>query len=258
MTSRLSGKVAIVTGGGGGIGSAIVELFCREGARVLMVDRDGSALAEVAERTRTAVPGAQVEGFSADISNPGEVARSVEAAVGRFGSINVLVNNAVIRHVGKLEETERKDWDALLAVNLLGAVNLCKAALPELRKAGNASVVNVSSVFGVMGRENWGIYDATKAALISLTRTLACEEAKHGIRANSVCVASTLTPYTITRAQAVRNMSADDLHNEVRADNLLGRWAQPMEMAYPVLWLASEEASYMTGTTLMVDAGRSV
>jgi len=113
-------------------------------------------------------------------------------------------------------------------------------------------------VFGVMGRKNWGIYDATKAALISLTRTLACEEADHGIRANAVCVASTLTPYTITRAHATRHMSEDDLQQEVRNDNLLKRWAQPMEIAYPVLWLASDESSYMTGTTLMVDAGRSV
>lgn len=180
------------------------------------------------------------------------------AAVSHFGGINVLVNNAAIRNVATIEETKQEDWKDLLAVNLLGAVNCCRAALTELRKSGNSSVVNVSSVFGVMGRKNWGIYDATKAALISLTRTLACEEADYGIRANAVCVASTLTPYTITRAHATRHMSEDDLHQEVRNDNLLKRWAQPIEMAYPVLWLASDESSYMTGTTLMVDAGRSV
>jgi meso-butanediol dehydrogenase/(S,S)-butanediol dehydrogenase/diacetyl reductase len=172
--------------------------------------------------------------------------------------LNVLVNNAVMRDVGPIERTERSEWDKLLSVNLLGAVNFCKAAVNELRRDGKASVVNVSSVFGVMGRKHWGIYDASKAALLSLTRTFACEEAEHGIRVNSVCVASTLTPYTIKRAQATRNMSEDDLQQEKRADNLAGRWAQPMEMAYPILWLASDEASFITGTTLMVDAGRSV
>jgi meso-butanediol dehydrogenase/(S,S)-butanediol dehydrogenase/diacetyl reductase len=258
MASRLTGKVAVVTGGGGGIGSAIVELFCREGASVLAVDKNSALVASIAANLRSAIPGAQVESFTADISDYDQVASSIAAVVNRFGSVDVVVNNAAIRNVATIENTDRKDWDALIAVNLLGAVNVCKAALPEMRKSKKGSVVNVSSVFGVMGRENWGIYDATKAALISLTRTLACEEAKHGIRANSVSVASTLTPYTITRAQQVREISEQDLRNEVRKDNLLGRWAQPMEMAYPVLWLASEEASYITGTNILVDGGRSV
>lgn len=258
MASRLSGKIAIVTGSAGGIGSAIAELFCREGAAVLMLDTNGPALADVVAKTRAAVPEAKVESFESDVSNSDEVMRSVATAIAHFGGIDIVVNNAAIRNVATIENTKRKDWEVLLAVNLMGAVNLCKAALPELRRSQKGSIVNVSSVFGVMGRENWGIYDATKAALISFTRTLACEEAKHGIRANAVCVASTLTPYTIARARRTRNISEGDLRKEVRNDNLLGRWAEPMEMAYPVLWLASEEASYITGASIMVDAGRSV
>ena len=137
-------------------------------------------------------------------------------------------------------------------------MNFCKAALTELRRDGKGSVVNVSSVYGVMARKSWAIYDATKAALISLTKTLACEEADNGIRANSVCVASTLTPYTIARAQQTRNMTEQDLRHEAKDSNLLHRWADPIEIAYPVLWLASDEASFMTGATLMVDGGRSI
>jgi meso-butanediol dehydrogenase/(S,S)-butanediol dehydrogenase/diacetyl reductase len=223
-----------------------------------LLDQDGDALARAVVRTNAETPGASVATFVGDISDYDQVVGSVAAAVDRFGRLDVLVNNAAIRNVATIEATRQEDWHALLDVNLLGAVNCCKAALSDLRKNGNASVVNVSSIFGVMGRKNWGIYDACKAALISLTRTLACEEAAHGLRANAVCVASTLTPYTVTRANSTRNMSEDDLQQEVRNDNLLGRWAQPMEMAYPVLWLASDESSYMTGSTLIVDAGRSV
>jgi meso-butanediol dehydrogenase/(S,S)-butanediol dehydrogenase/diacetyl reductase len=137
-------------------------------------------------------------------------------------------------------------------------VNFCKAGLAELRKEGRGSIINVSSVYGVMARKHWGIYDATKAALISLTRTLAVEEAENGVRANAISVASTLTPYTVERAQATRNMSEQDLLREAKDSNLLRRWAKPMEIAYPILWLASDEASFITGTNLMVDAGRSI
>lgn len=256
--ARMVGKTAIITGGGGGIGGAIGELFCREGGSVLLVDRDQKAVTQAVDRIRAQATHAQVESFVCDISDYGQVEGAVASAVERFGGVGVLVNNAAMRNVATIENTERKDWDALWSVNLVGAVNLCKAALGELRKNGSASVVNVSSVFGVIGRKDWGIYDATKAALNSFTRTLACEEAPNGIRANSICVASTLTPYTVERAQATRHINETELQNEFRTDNLLNRWAQPMEVAYPVLWLASEESSFITGATLMVDAGKSI
>jgi 2-hydroxycyclohexanecarboxyl-CoA dehydrogenase len=258
MGARLDGKIAIITGGAGGIGAATGELFCREGAAVMLVDTNEDALAHSANQVRSKLNGAHVETFVGDVGDYDQVSRAVGLTVEKFGGLNVLVNNAAIRNVASVEDTKLSDWNDLLAVNLLGAVNLCKAGLNELRKDGRASIVNVSSVYGVMARRDWGIYDASKAALISLTQTLACEEADRRIRVNAVCVASTLTPYTIERARGLRSVTEQDLLDEKKDSNLLRRWAKPIEIAYPILWLASDEASFITGTTLMADGGRSI
>jgi meso-butanediol dehydrogenase/(S,S)-butanediol dehydrogenase/diacetyl reductase len=118
-------------------------------------------------------------------------------------------------------------------------------------------VVNVSSVYAVTGRSGMGLYDATKAALIALTRTLACEEAAHGVRVNAICPGSTLTDYHLKRG-AAQGLSAEMMQSEARTDSLFRRWARPEEIAYPILWLASDEASFVTGAVLMVDGGLSI
>jgi meso-butanediol dehydrogenase/(S,S)-butanediol dehydrogenase/diacetyl reductase len=257
MQPRMAGKCAIITGGAGGIGSATAALFCAEGAKVLLVDRDEAALRAASYRIRGEVQTAALDTFLCDITVPEQAAAAVAHAVAGFGALNVLVNNAAIRRVSSVATSKLADWQAVIAVNLLGAVNFCAAAAPALRAAGRASVVNVSSVYGVMGREDWAIYDSTKAALLALTRSFACEEAKNGIRSNAVCAAATLTPFTIGRARA-RGKTEADLRREGMPVNLLGRWAEPPEMAYPILWLASDEASFVTGATFMIDGGRSI
>jgi 2-hydroxycyclohexanecarboxyl-CoA dehydrogenase len=141
-------------------------------------------------------------------------------------------------------------------VNLIGTASYCRAALPALRRSGRASVVNVSSCYAVTGRAGMGMYDATKAGMLALTRTLACEEAAHGVRVNALCPGSTLTDFHVARAQAA-GKSIATLREERRDTSLLGRWAAPEEIAWPILWLASDEASYITGSTLMVDGGVS-
>jgi meso-butanediol dehydrogenase/(S,S)-butanediol dehydrogenase/diacetyl reductase len=251
------GKTAIVTGGGGGIGAAIGKLFCVEGGSVVLVDRDADMLRRTVERLRTLVPKAQVESCVADVSDYDQAARSVEHAVSRFGGINVLVNNAAVRSHSSVENSSPEDWQKLFSINVLGAVNFCKTALGHLRRSGNASIVNMSSCYAVTGRKGMPIYDATKAALLSLTRTLAFEEAQNGVRANAVCPGGTLTPFTVGRGVA-RGEKPEDMAKEVRSDSLLQRWAKPKEIAYPVLWLASDESSYMTGATIMVDGGLSI
>jgi 2-hydroxycyclohexanecarboxyl-CoA dehydrogenase len=257
MKPRMAGKCAIITGGGGGIGSATAALFCAEGAKVLLVDRDEAALGAAADRVRGAGEAAALDRFVCDITVPEQAAAAVAHAIAAFGALDVLVNNAAIRRVAPVAASQLADWRAVIDVNVLGAVNFCAAAAPALRAAGHASVVNVSSVYGVMGREDWGIYDATKAALLALTRSFACEEAKHGVRVNAVCAAATLTPFTIGHARA-RGKTEADLRREGIPVNLLGRWAEPLEMAYPILWLASDEASFVTGATFMIDGGRSI
>jgi meso-butanediol dehydrogenase/(S,S)-butanediol dehydrogenase/diacetyl reductase len=253
----MTGKTAIVTGGGGGIGAAIGELFCAEGARVLLFDRDQAALQNTAEQIRAKVADATIETAAGDVSDPDHAARAVAQALKAFGSLNVLVNNAAVRNHSSVEGSQTEDWNRLFSINVLGAVNFCKAALPALRQSGQGSVVNMSSCYGVTGRKGMPIYDATKAALLSLTRTLAFEEAEHGIRANAVCPGGTLTPFTVGRGVAA-GRTPEEMEAEKRSDSLLRRWAKPQEVAYPVLWLASDESSYMTGATIMVDGGLSI
>jgi meso-butanediol dehydrogenase/(S,S)-butanediol dehydrogenase/diacetyl reductase len=253
----MAGKTAIVTGGGGGIGAAIGEMFCVEGGSVVLVDCEAAILNETVARLRSRIPQARVEGFVGDVADYDQVVRAVEHALKCFEGLNVLVNNAAVRNHSSVEASQAEDWNRLFSINVLGAVNFCKAALGPLRRGGNSSIVNLSSCYAVVGRKGMPIYDATKAALLSLTRTLAFEEAENGVRANAVCPGGTLTPFTVGRG-ASRGETPEGMANEVRSDSLLRRWARPEEIAYPVLWLASDESSYMTGATIMVDGGLSI
>lgn len=167
------------------------------------------------------------------------------------------MNVAGIRFYTPLAEASAEDWASILGVNVLATAYTCKAAIPRLRAAGNATIVNVSSVYGVMGRAGMGQYDTTKAAVLGFTRALAVEEAKHGIRVNVICPGGTITPYHVKRA-AERGVPEEEMRRSRSNDNLLGRWAEPREMAHPILFLSCDESSFVTGATLMVDAGRSI
>jgi meso-butanediol dehydrogenase/(S,S)-butanediol dehydrogenase/diacetyl reductase len=254
---RMAGKAAIITGGGGGIGAAAGALFCREGAAVLLFDSNADLLKETAAQLRAQNAGAKVEVHAGDVSDPTSISKAVDQAVAAFGGLNVLVNNAAVRNLASVEKSDMEEWQRLYSINVLGAVNFCKAALPALRRDGKGSIVNLSSCYAVVGRSGMPIYDATKAALLSLTRSLACEEAENGIRVNAICPGGTLTPYTVGRAVA-SGRKAEDIPEDERTDSLLRRWAKPEEIAFPILWLASDESSYMTGATIMVDGGLSI
>lgn len=252
---RLEGKRALITGGGAGIGAATARVFCEEGALVVLVDRNRRALDEQAQSLRQA--GGRVATLEGDVAQPELAARAVALTVQSFGGLEVLVNNAAMRNYATVAEATPEEWRSVLEVNLTGTAGFCRAALPELRKSGRGAIVNVSSCYGVTGRKGMGIYDATKAALIALTRTLAHEEAAHGIRANAVCPGSTLTEFHLARGRAAGK--TEDEIGRARSDNsLLARWASPEEVAWPILWLASDEASFITGTHLLVDGGLSI
>ena len=243
---RLEGKVALITGGGSGIGAATARLFREEGAQVLIVDSNAGAASD-----------AGIETFIADVAKEAKAVEAVDRALQLFGRLDVLVNNASMRNYASLADASPEEWQAVVGVNLIGAANYCKAALPALRKAGRASIVNVSSCYAVTGRKGMGLYDATKAGMLAMTRTLAFEEAAHGIRANAVCPGSTLTGFHIARGKAA-GKSLETLKTERQETSLLARWAEPEEIAWPILWLASDEASFVTGATLMVDGGLSI
>ncbi len=228
-------KTCLVTGGGAGIGAAAAKLFRQEGAQVFTVDTS---------------PGADFVGDVADAAFAGQV-------LGKISRLDVLVCNAAMRNYSALGDATPEEWQQVLSVNLLGAAHYVRAALPLLRKSGKGSIVLVSSVFGVAGRKGMGLYDATKAALLAMARTLAHEEAAHGIRANAVCPGSTLTDFHLNKAKAA-GRDVEKLKRERDDTSLIGRWASPDEIAWPILWLASDEASFITGTALMVDGGLSV
>jgi 2-hydroxycyclohexanecarboxyl-CoA dehydrogenase len=254
---RMTGKVAVISGGGGGIGAATAQLFCREDARVLLIDSEPAALEAKLDDLRRLSADFEYASCVADVAREDDAERVMRAAIDRFGTVNVLVNNAAIRIPSSIETASRSQWDRILSVNLLGAVNLYRAAAAELRKSGSGSVVNVSSAYAFTGRKGMGLYDATKAALIALTRTLAFEEAEHGVRINAVCPGSTLTDYHLKRG-AAQGLSEEAMLNQEKTDSLLRRWARPEEIAFPILWLASDEASFITGAALMADGGLSI
>ena len=249
MAGRLSGKAALITGGGRGIGAAAAQLFAREGARVAVVDVNAADVETIARGI-----GKDAVGHAADITDEAAAARAVQTAVGAFGRLDILVNNAAVREVGPVAETPNAAWRRTLEVNLMGAVNVTRAALPHLRRANGASIVNLSSCYALTGRAGWGQYDASKAALIAFTRSLAHEEAPHNIRANAVCPGGTLTPFTHGRNKA-RGMTEEEIQASGGAGSIFKRWATLDEIAYPILWLASDEASFITGIALPVDGG---
>lgn len=252
--NRLSGKSALITGGGAGIGAAIALLFCAEDAAVTLVDLDEAALQATCAAIRTEHAKAQVTYCVADISHRDAPEAALTMALQAHGRLDTLINNAAMRSANALADASPEEWHTLLGVNLVGTANFCRTVLPSLRKHQGSSIVNVSSCYAVTGRKGMGLYDASKAALLALTRTLAHEEAPYGIRANAVCPGSTLTDFQVKKAQAA-GKPIDQLKAERQATSLLARWASPNEVAYPVLWLASSEASFITGTTLMVDGG---
>jgi NAD(P)-dependent dehydrogenase (short-subunit alcohol dehydrogenase family) len=251
---RLDGKAAIITGGAGGIGAATGRLFCEEGARVMLVDLDPAAMAAACADIRKHVPGAQVSDLIVDVGIEDSAAKIVAETKRAFGGIDVLVNNAGIRSYEPLAEAKSETWARILAVNLLSYAFLSREALPALRSSGRGSIVNISSVHAFIPRAGMGQYDVTKAGIVSMTRTLAFEEARHGVRVNAVCPGATFTPFHRKRFAAA-GRTQEEIDAVAARACLLQRWAAPREIAYPILWLASDEASYVTASAIMADGG---
>lgn len=248
MSKRLLGKVAAITGGGGGIGSAAGRIFCEEGAYVALVDSSEEAAERAAREIRAAVPHAEVRAYVADLGVEEEAQRVIADVASSFGGLDVLVNNVGIRRYEAIADAPWSTWDAIVRVNLLSFVSMTRAALPHLRKSGKGSIINTSSTYAVYGRKGMGAYDATKAGVLALTRTTAYEEGQHGVRANAICPGYTKTPFHVERLGSAAV-------EELVPPCVMKRWAEPSELAYPMLWLASDEASYVTGATFMVDGG---
>ncbi|MDP9381100.1 MAG: SDR family oxidoreductase [Chloroflexota bacterium] len=260
MGDRLANKVALVTGGGGGIGEATAQLFCEEGARVAVVDIETDA----AQRVVHAIDptGERSLAIGAGLHEEPEAERAVRETVERFGRLDVLANIAGVRVWGAITEATPESWQFILGVNLLAVAYCSKYAVPQMVRGGGGSIINVSSANAVSGRSGMAQYDATKAAVLGLTRSMACDHASEHIRVNAVCPGPTLTMYHVRRRAAARGISLEQAQAEMRAagapNTLLGRQAKPREIAYSILFLACDESSYVTGATFMIDGGLSV
>lgn len=250
MTARLADKVAVVTGAAAGIGEATAEVFAEEGARVVLLDKDPAG-ESVAGRIRDRSGRATF--VQADISREDEVRRSMEQAEGEHGRLDILVNNAAVFVLKGLEAT-REDWHRSLGVNVIGTALCTRYASEVMKKRGGGSIVNLSSISGFVAQPHFLAYSATKAALVNMTRCMALDLAPYGIRVNCVCPATIRTAAT-DRHMAQTGMSEEEFLAENGPLHLLNRVGTPREVAYAILFLASDEASFITATPLMVDGG---
>lgn len=248
-----SGKVALVTGSAMGIGAAVAELFAERGAKLALLDRDRAQLDALAARLRAA--GSEVETVVGDLRELPILEAALERAVGRFGKLDVLSNNAGVQRYGTLETTTDETWDEVYDINLKSVFRLSRLAIPHLRKTRGA-IVNMASVQGLASQANVVAYTSAKHALIGLTRAAAVDHAAEGIRVNAVAPGSVDTPM-MSYALSL----ADDpvaLRAEVENMHPLRRMAQPKEIAEVVAFLASERASFVTGAVYVVDGGLTI
>jgi meso-butanediol dehydrogenase/(S,S)-butanediol dehydrogenase/diacetyl reductase len=245
----LEGRVAVITAAGAGIGAATAHRLAREGARVVVADLSGRR----AEAVAAEISGSRgrAEWLKMDAADPAGVQAAVGRALDAFGRLDVMVNNAGHAEVAPLHEISLESWNRVLAVTLTGAFLGMKYCLPVMRRQGKGVIVNTASISGTAGDHGLSSYNAAKAGVINLTRSAAIENARHGIRVNCVC------PGTIdTRApDLLGGARADEVRREQATATPMGRMGQADEIASVICFLASDEASFITGAALVVDGG---
>jgi NAD(P)-dependent dehydrogenase (short-subunit alcohol dehydrogenase family) len=245
---RLAGKVALISGGARGMGAVEAKLFAKEGAKVVI----GDVLAAQGQQVEAEIKAAGGEAVfvQLDVTREADWQQAVAIAESRFGKLDILVNNAGISQQSLVEHTAVEDWDRLMNINATGVFLGTKTALPAMRRAGSGSIINISSQLGLVGTDNSSPqYQASKGAVRLLTKATAIQYAKENIRANSVHPGPIATPLNEARR------ANPQIYQLTVSRIPLGRYGQPEDVAYGVLYLASDESAYVTGSELVIDGG---
>ena len=246
---RFQGKSVIVTGGASGIGAATVKQFASEGAAVVIADvnPDGQTVAEqIAQETQR-----KMSFIQADVSKADDADHLIQETLHRHGQLDILHNNAGILTVGDVTTIPEADWDRCININLKSVYLVSKYAIPAMQQTGGGVIINTASTAGISGGSGYSVYGASKAAIILLTQCMALDFAKHNIRVNAVCPGPTATPMIVS-SDADRESTLERWANELP----IGRAGEPEDTAKAVVYLASDDASFVTGSAFVVDGGR--
>jgi len=249
--TRLAGKIALITGGGTGMGRACALRFAQEGARVALAGRRLEPLESAATEIRAA--GGEALAVACDVTRAEDAARAVRETAARFGGLHVLVNNAGMLHVSSVESISEDDWDRVLDVNLKGPFLMSRAALPELRKAGGGAIVNIGSILGLVAMKERAAYCASKGGVMLLTKAMALDYAHENIRVNCICPAIVETD--LVKELFTRAPDPEAARRARLATIPLGRMGQPEDAAHLAVYLASEESAWVTGAAIPLDGG---
>ena len=250
MSKRLENKVAIVTGGGSGIGRAIAQRFIDEDATVIVFDLNEAGAQETLGGTETAD-----RAHAVDVTDQADVVSKMAKVVERFGKLDIVVNNAGIAHIGNLEKSTPEDMDRLFAVNVKGVYNGMFAAIPHLRANGGGVILNMGSVASNIGIPDRFAYSMTKGAVYSMTQSVACDYLQDKIRCNSIAPGRVHTPFVDAFIAENYPDNQEEVFAKLAASQPIGRMGQPHEIASLATYLCSDEASFITGTDYPIDGG---
>ncbi len=251
---QLEGKVALITGGGTGIGAAVAKRFVDEGAKIVITGRRREMLDKVA----SSLPAGSVTAFCGDVCEEGNAQRMVDAALAYYGRLDILVNNAAIEANASVVDMDPAVWRQTLEVNLTGPFLMMKAAIPKMIEKGKGSIINVSSLAGVVAPPNAPAYCATKAGVIHLSKQVAVEYGKYNIRCNVICpgpIRTTMLESNFVPLAKVLGTDMDGVFEKVGQNVPLHRIAQPADIAGVFVFLAGDDSNFMTGSTVLADGG---
>lgn len=253
MNQRLADKIAVVTGGGSGIGEAICLAFAAEGAQVAVVDLDGEAAERVAKRISEAEGTARH--YTCDVGSQTSVRETLGRVAQECGGLTTLVNNAGIAHIGNVENTTEEDLDRVYSVNVKGVYHCLHAGVQHLKQQGGGAIVNMGSICSTIGIPDRFAYSMSKGAVLMMTRSVACDYLQDGIRCNSISPARVHTPFVDQYLEQNYPGEEAEMMTKLSATQPLGRMGQPEEIASLAVYLASDESAFVTGANFEIDGG---